>query len=179
LCAVFSVVLSLSWVATDLYSEYVYPPETKEEIAQAMGPFFALAMNGATGSMDGVHAAWGACPHDDLIHFRNHKGYNSILYNVSCTHDGRIMSVAGGAPGRNNDKFVVKRDLFAQLLRTDPLWRSVQVELLTNTGVKRRRGVTLLVDGGYLRWVVTVPAPPIPTTNLETMSLAPLCCIFV
>lgn len=51
-----------AWVRQDLFPHWVHLPETKQEIAAAMGPYAALALNGTIGSVDAVHLHCGKCP---------------------------------------------------------------------------------------------------------------------
>lgn len=50
------------WGRVVMFPKWVTWPTSKEEIAKAMGPYCALGFDGAMGSTDAVHIAWGGCP---------------------------------------------------------------------------------------------------------------------
>lgn len=150
------------------FTEFIRLPQTKAEISKAMGPYLALGLNSTIGSVDGIHFTWGMCPKADALRFTGKDKVPTVAYNVICTHDGRVISVAGGAAGRMNDKFLARVDQAIEELRVHELYRGIVTEVFTSSGgIKLRRGVCLAADGGYHRWPIFLMVPGIATSDEE------------
>jgi hypothetical protein len=63
------------WGRDVMFPKWVTWPQSKEEIAKAMGPYCALGFDGAIGSTDAVHIAWGGCPQKLAILHTGKEGW--------------------------------------------------------------------------------------------------------
>ena len=64
-----------AWGHEKAFPVWVTWPKTTEDVAKAMGPYIALGLDGAIGSTDAVHIAWGGCPTGCSILHRGKEGY--------------------------------------------------------------------------------------------------------
>jgi len=136
-----------------LFPKFVSWPTTIDEISKAMGPYMAVGLDGAIGSTDAVHIAWGMCPRAIAVMHTGKEGYvklallfvhhsllltppffcasidffcpssfPTIVYNVTGSHDQRILAVSIGTYGSCNDKTLIRFDDFIRELRENPLY---------------------------------------------------------
>ena len=147
------------WAREEIYPKFVHPPKTLEEFNAAMGPYIALALNGCIGSTDAVHVHWGMCPSEFAVLFTGKEGFPTIVFNVTCTHDGAAIHVGTGTYGSCNDKTLIRFDEFIADLRTLDVFTEVEYQLYTASGeFEWVKGVYVIVDGGYHRWRATMSA---------------------
>jgi hypothetical protein len=142
-----------------LYPRFVKAPTTEAEITKAMGPYTALGLNGCLGSTDAVHIWWGMCPTSKSTVFTGKEGYPTIVFNVTCTHDGAATHVGTGTYGSCNDKTLIQFDQFVADMRTLGIYRDREYDLFTaDGGTVTVKGVYVVVDGGYHQWRATMSA---------------------
>jgi hypothetical protein len=68
----------------------------------------SVGLRGCVGSMDGVHFAWDNCPAPSAPAYKGKENYPTVVYNVTCDHARRVMSVYGSFPGVRNDKNIAR-----------------------------------------------------------------------
>jgi hypothetical protein len=64
-----------AWGREKAFPVWVTWPKTTEDIAKAMGPYIAVGLDGAIGSTDAVHIAWGGCPSGCSVLHKGKEGY--------------------------------------------------------------------------------------------------------
>ena len=139
----------------ELFPIHVKMPGTVEELGEIEAAYAAIGLPGACGSMDVVHIALGACPHGIKNVCTGKEGYPTLAYNVICDHRGHAIAIMPGAYGTMNDKTIVKSDDAVERVRTDPLFTEYHYETRDKDGGHHMaQGAYLIVDGGYLRWLV-------------------------
>lgn len=150
-----------SWcerVTQDLYPEHVQFPTADEDIAKILGEFSYLGFPGCIGSMDVIHIPWHQCPAIHKVLYTGKEGFPTIAYQVIVSHSGRVLACTPGFYGSLNDKTIVKFDGQIRKLR-EGSHNHVRFELRGKDGKKfHRHGVWVMVDGGYLKWAVTMAA---------------------
>ena len=86
------------------------------------------------------------------------EGYLTIAYEITCSHDGKILYCTRGFYGSQNDKSIIRFDGLISKLRAGS-HKHVSFELYESDGSKRRiYDPYVLVDGGYHRWRHTISA---------------------
>ena len=107
----------LSWFDKRYFNEWVAVGDSVLEIEAMEQPFRMCGLPGCIAGMDGVHVAWDNCPAPQKGRSTSYKGYTTLGFNVCCTHNKRIISVAGPFFGANIDKKNVRRDNFMDMIR--------------------------------------------------------------
>lgn len=136
-----------------LYPLYVSMPSTEEELAEVEKPYDKMGFPGCVGSTDVTHVPWGACPASERNDHVGKSGVPTLAYSVSCDHACKIMNVAAGVKGAENDKITVRFDGMVSKLRTEELYTNFafRVNVVGNEWMIKR-GAYFICDGGYLRW---------------------------
>jgi hypothetical protein len=94
--------------AEQMYPRYVRPPETDEEIREAMSHYAAAGMPGAFCSTDGVHFKW-----DELKRAcEGSKKYPSLTFNGTVGHNKKIYNSTRFFYGTTNDLTMARWDAF-------------------------------------------------------------------
>ena len=153
-----------SWFADKIYPDFVFTPQTMDDLVKIQAAYALLGLPGAIGSMDVVHIAWCTC-HARLANLAKGKeGYTSIAYNVICDHEGRALAVLKGAYGATSDKTIVRFDDFVDDVRCDDFFTQFAYEVRTGPADgdrKMTKGAYLIIDGGYHPWEATQAASKI------------------
>jgi hypothetical protein len=76
--------------------------------------------------VDGVHIPWERCPDTARSWYVGKSGFPTLMFNVSVTHDGKILHVSGPNPGARNDKMAVRFDHFVQSIKKKQLYADVR-----------------------------------------------------
>ena len=95
---------------TKKFRETLRFPETSEEIEKVMQPYAAVGFPGAIGCTDVVHIWWDKCPTSLINIYTGKEGYPTIAYEMTCSHDGRILYCTPGFYGSQNDKSIIRFD---------------------------------------------------------------------
>lgn len=128
---------------------------TREEIKFATDCYAAWGLPGCIGSTDCVHIPWDRCPAAWRATFCGAKGHPTIAYEVTCGHNRWIYFTTSGNPGTRNDKTIVREDDFVMKMKDDGLYQDEYFYVCRPDGTyARRKGLWLVVDGGYHRWRV-------------------------
>lgn len=144
--------------AEELYPVYVKFPKTQSDIDKVMYDFAYVGFPGCLGSMDVVHVHWERCPSGLSVMHTGKEGYPTIAYQVIVDHSGRALACTRGFYGSWNDKIIVKFDGVIKQLRAGS-HKHVKYKLYTADGSQTERSnVWIMVDGGYLKWEVTIAA---------------------
>jgi hypothetical protein len=77
-------------------------------------------------SVDGVHIPWERAPDSARSWYVGKSGFPTLMFNVSVTHDGKILNVSGPNPGARNDKMAVRWDNFVQSIKDKLLYADVR-----------------------------------------------------
>ena len=135
----------------NLYQEHVIFPT-------ALDQFAYLGFPGCIGSMDVVHVHWGMCPITMSVLCTGKEGFPTLAYQVIVDHFGRAIACTAGFYGSLNDKTIVKFD--GQITKLPQGSHSATRYRLHRADGSEivRNGVWVMVDGGYLEWVVTMAA---------------------
>jgi hypothetical protein len=70
---------------------WLKPPETEEEILEAMAPYISAGLDGCFCSTDCVHIRWDRCHYSHLNQHRGKEKYPTISYSVTAAHSGYIF----------------------------------------------------------------------------------------
>jgi hypothetical protein len=142
----------------DMVAEHVRFPETPEEIMNVMKPYAAVGFPGAIGCTDVVHVWWDKCPTGDVNLYTGKEGYPTIAYEMTCSHDGKILYCTPGFYGSQNDKSIIRFDGLISKLRAGS-HKEVQFKVYdVNGDLETLKDPYVLVDGGYHRWRHTISA---------------------
>jgi hypothetical protein len=141
-----------------LYPTVVKFPESDEEIKEVMSVFALVGFPGCLGSMDVVHVHWGRCPESQRVLHTGKEGYPTIAYQVIVDHLGRAMACTAGFYGSCNDKTIVKFDGQIRKLRLGSHSHVKYVMFNSEGQPVDWNNVWIMVDGGYLKWEVTISA---------------------
>eukprot|EP00286_Rhodomonas_abbreviata_P002468 CAMPEP_0181345302 /NCGR_PEP_ID=MMETSP1101-20121128/32675_1 /TAXON_ID=46948 /ORGANISM="Rhodomonas abbreviata, Strain Caron Lab Isolate" /LENGTH=229 /DNA_ID=CAMNT_0023457245 /DNA_START=211 /DNA_END=897 /DNA_ORIENTATION=+ len=78
--------------------------------------------------------------------------FPTISYEVTVSHDGRILAVTPGHAGTRNDKTIVRHDAFVMAVK-DGKYGHVKFHLYDASGnIITESGCYLICDGGYHKW---------------------------
>lgn len=135
-----------------LYTTYVHPPTTQEEISKVTEVYKRLGFPGAIGSVDCTHIRWDKCPAHLRATCKGKEGFPSLAYELTVDHFRRIHAVTEGHYGTRNDKTIVKYDAHVMAVKNG-LYAQVPYHLYNAAGVLVQHvGLWLITDGGYHRW---------------------------
>ena len=139
-------------VGDELFEEFVYPPETDDEVQKAMGLYAASGADGVICSIDVVHLPWGMCPMGLYNVCAGRYGHPTLGFECAVTHDTRFVSCSAATAGSISDKTIVKVDPFVTAVRGGK-YAHVPFELRDlRGGVSRFLGPVFICDGGYHLW---------------------------
>ena len=128
-------------------------PTNNDEMKSAMDMYARLGFPGCIGSTDCVNIALSRCPHSLKNIHTGKDGYPTLGFNCTVNHHRRFLHVSRSCPGSWNDKCKVRFDQFCCNVREQELYKQIPFQVRTSTGEwVTRRGVYLIVDGGYHRW---------------------------
>lgn len=151
------------WMSS-VKDDYIFMPVDNKELKPIEEGYARYGLVGCVGSVDCVHVGWDACPAGDRNAFCGKEKYPSIVYEVICSNDRRILSVTMGFPRTCGDKTIVKNDHAVRSIRAFKIgcnphqdgtsWLSKEpwsVRTLEGN-TKTFHGKYLICDGGYLHW---------------------------
>lgn len=136
--------------------EWISFPDTVEGIKQIMDDYERQLLPVRVGSIDVVHCKWSACPAGDKVRAKGKEKFPTVAFEVVTNNNREILGVASPQFGTRNDQHIVRLDPTVNKLRKgwykDLVWRYYDAD----GNVHQDRGVYLICDGGYLRWVTLV-----------------------
>jgi hypothetical protein len=139
-------------------AEHVKFPENEEEFLHVMKPYSLVGFPGAVGCTDVVHVWWDKCPTSLVNLYTGKEGYPTIAYEMTCSHDGKILYCTPGFYGSQNDKSIIRFDGLISKLRGG-VYKNVKWKAYDeNENVVEMKDPYVLVDGGYHRWRHTISA---------------------
>jgi len=159
-CAKMAQVMSKEWIKM---------PANVEELTRISNVYASKGFPGACGSVDGVQIGWEGCPFAYRTSFTGKEGYATLGFNVSVTHDMRIVHVVSTFAGRFNDKTKLLHDDYVRRLR-DGFYSGFEYEVFDAEG--RRHVVKIpyvICDNGYHRWLQMMC--PFKTTSIYYLAL--------
>lgn len=93
-----------------------------------------MGLNGCVGSMDGVHVEWGKCPVAWNAFCCGKEEYPTLVFNVTVSHSGRVLSVTKSFWGARNDKTIVRYDQHIMNIKNNKIYDDVVFELYNEKG---------------------------------------------
>lgn len=144
----------LFWSAfrSHLYAPWVYFPKNTAGALSSLLPYSRLGFPGAVGSVDCTHIAWARCHAMRSSQYSGRSKKPTIVYQVVCNHNRRIMHVTGGMQGTANDRLVDKYDHFTRDLQAKVILSDVSFSLYDSAGkTSTLSGAYLLSDNGYTK----------------------------
>jgi hypothetical protein len=90
--------------------EYVYMPQTPEDLNATMKRYKEVGLPGAIGLINIVHVKWSNCPAGDFNWSKGKESYPSLAFECVTDLHCRILGVFGPQFGSQNDKHIVKLD---------------------------------------------------------------------
>ena len=153
----------IKWGSSTLYNMYVKPPFSVEEAQQNSSEYTMAGLNGAIGSMDGVHILMERCESQLANEHISHKMKQTArAFNVIVNNRRRILHCTKGYPCRLNDKSLLMRDTFAMDLQFGRILSDYEFYLYERSSGNQVRSVKyngcwLVVDNGYLDWSTNIP----------------------
>jgi len=162
----------IEFFARALYSTWVHPPRTQEELDSTMSIYKRLGLPGAVGSTDCFHLFWDKCPAQLKVDCRNGRYTRcTLVWSVSNDHHRKLYSISEAFCGCVSDKTIQVYDTFLQSvhLRSDPLFANARYSLFDATGVPHEQlGSWILCDNGYHKWA-SMQMPPSTCTSQEQL----------
>ena len=144
-------------------------------------PYQQCGLPGCAFSQDGVHVAWDRCPSSLRSEHSGKENYPTIVWNVNVSHTTHIYNIhghyrdsalstlaphnyktwRGGFKGAINDKSMVQDDPLVAAVGKDTLYTEFEYEVYINEEGDTRimKGIWILNDGGYHRWLHTLAGP--------------------
>jgi hypothetical protein len=117
------------------FADNVHMPSDTAELESVETLYSLLGLPGRVGSMDGVHFVWDSCPAPSVPAYKGKENYPTVVYNVTCDHARRVMSVHGPFPGAINDKNIAGTDPAVRAVRYDI---EIEIEIVYNMYRMRR-----------------------------------------
>jgi hypothetical protein len=140
-------------IARIMYAKYVKMPSSHTEIKKIEEIYEKMGFPGCIGSTDVTKVPWGACPIGAQHYHTGKEGFPTIAYSLCCDHACKILNVAAGVRGAENDKITVRFDGMVSKIRNDELFTNYPFRVnITGNDWIMKRGLYLICDGGYLRW---------------------------
>jgi hypothetical protein len=159
--------------AHSLYSIWVHPPSTEQEVNEALAIYKRLGLPGAIGSTDCFHLFWDRCPAQLKVDCRNGRYKRcTMVWSVSNDHHRKIYSITDPFFGCTSDKTIQQYDGFLQSvhMKTEPLFANVRYTLYDANGCPQaREGAWILCDNGYHKWECMQMPPSFCTTQDEVV----------
>ena len=87
-------------------------PSNNQEVTDVTKIYERLGLPGCVGSADCVHIRWDMCPAQWHTLFKGKESYPSIAYEMTVSHNKKIMACTTGRYGSRNDKTIVRFDGF-------------------------------------------------------------------
>jgi hypothetical protein len=133
--------------------DHVAFPSTLEGLQSLSCQYHRQHLPGACGSIDVIHVKWSNCPSGDFNKCKGKESFPSVAFEVVTDNRRRVLGISPIQYGARSDKHIVRLDPTVTSIR-DNFYKYVEWEYYTINGeVKRDKGVYLICDGGYLRWV--------------------------
>jgi hypothetical protein len=152
--------------ARDMFSMWVKPPTTKEEIKKASEAYTMAGMPGAFASTDGVRVRLWSCSHSLRNQHIGKEGHPVRTFQVTVGYNGEIYACTEGCKGRDPDIKITEHDPFLCSVRDDPKYTQFKWKYKSSTGEDcTMEGAWILVDGGYPDWIIL----QYPTKNSTRM----------
>jgi hypothetical protein len=112
-----------------------------------------LGLPGCIGSIDCVHLRWDMCPVSWTNICQGKEGYPSLVFEICCSHNRKILSCTNYFWGTINDKTIVKYDDYVMAVKEGRIWADITFKVVDENGTERTMtGVWFLCDNGYHRW---------------------------
>ena len=142
----------IDWYLVTFYPSQVYLPEG-EELERNLKVYEKLGTPGAYAETDGTHVAWDACPAGIRARFVGKEGYPTIAFNVTVTHNKRVIHVAPWCAGAVNDQTQAQHDPLMCDLKLGRIHPEIEYRLYDEREVLIvHKGLYLIVDNGYHQW---------------------------
>ena len=87
------------WMETRYYEQVVKWPSNAQELGHFETPFKNIGLPGCIGSVDGVHVASDNIAAPLIGDHVGKEGYPTIVFNVTASHNRKIINAVGLFPG--------------------------------------------------------------------------------
>ncbi len=152
-----------------LYPKYVTFPKTAHEARTHMAEFLISGFPGCVRSSDCTHITTERCEYQlRNQHIGQKSSHPTRSFSLTANHRRQILHTSSGGPGSWNDQTMVRHDEFVSGIYHGLYLNDIEFELreYDRNGIvvsRRYKGGYVIVDNGYLRWLITVP--PFKVTN--------------
>ena len=157
----------------DFGDEWIKPPQTKEQILEAMKPYAINGLHGCICSVDGVRIRFWNIPSSMKVAHTGKEGYTTKVWEVVSLHNGEIIGITGPFYGKTVDTTASLYDDLLLNIRDRKVYQDVAYELFTADGEKKVmkgklymlfihdevtycfptfEGAWVLCDSGYHKW---------------------------
>ena len=152
-----------------MMDKWIRMPKDVSELKEVSQEYAKKGFPGACGSVDGVQIPWEGCPFSYRTSFTGKESWPTLGFNVTVTHDMRIMHVCCMFAGRFNDKTKVLFDEYVSRLR-EGYYAGFEYTTLDASGRPSQCSTPYLIcDNGYHKWVHLMC--PLKTTTKEYLAL--------
>jgi hypothetical protein len=125
-------------------------PSNTAEVESVETVYSLLGLHDCVGSMDGVHFAWDSCSAPSVPAYKGKENFPTVVYNVTCDHACRVMSLHGPFPGARNDKNTARTDLAVRAVRFHSMYLNFRYPMYGHMGASYTMAGTTTVP--YILW---------------------------
>jgi hypothetical protein len=112
----------------EYFANYVHIPSDTADMESVE------TLLGCVGSTDGAHFAWDSCHAPSVPAYKWKENYPTVVYNVTCDHARRVMSVHGPFTGARNDKNIARTDPPVRAVRYDSMYLKFSYPIYDHMG---------------------------------------------
>jgi hypothetical protein len=139
-----------AWMVEKYFEDNVHMPNDTAELESVETVYSLLGLPGCVGSMDGVHFARDNCHAPSVPAYKGKENFPTMVYNVTCDHARRVMSVHGPFPGARNDKSIARMDLAVRAARFHSMYLNFRYPMYGDMGASYTMACTTTVP--YILW---------------------------
>ena len=139
----------LPWIITKMYDEFVFFPQTVDEIREAEEPFSRAGFPGAISQTDGVDFAWSGYSAEERHLMIGKSKIPVVKSNISVDFYGRFQHVSRITFGGEPDVNIIQSDDFQVAILKDDVYCNYEFWLNSPDGGRWFKGVYSLSDNGY------------------------------
>lgn len=140
----------VKWYTKTQYELMVKFPSTKEEIECSLSGYEQLGLPGMIGSMDGTVIPVMATFSERIMHIGHKSNCTGVNTAFLVSHNRQILHVTPPFPATCVDSMIQKLDWSVQQIKHNEKYNGHPVKFRDEHGNEIiKKGVTLLVDGGY------------------------------
>jgi hypothetical protein len=134
----------------NIFKNTVHMPSDTSELESVETVYSLLGLPGCVGSMDGVNFAWDKCHAPSVPAYTRKEKFPTVVYNVTCDHVRRVISVHGPFPGARNDKNNARTDPAVRAVRCHSMYLNFRYPMYGHMGASCT--MTGTTSAPYILW---------------------------